>query len=108
MNRRDQAYRDQPTLFDPPPPQSGPAVIDPNVRESDRDRLTGQNASVMERLESGPATNDELARISRKYTSRISDVRRYLERHGRTIECIRGDGGLNTCRIVRLSERGGA
>lgn len=40
------------------------------------ERLAGQNAEIVRRLMKGPATNRELARISLKYTSRISDARR--------------------------------
>lgn len=75
--------------------------IDPNVHASDVDRLTGQNAAILQRLERGPAFNDELARISIKYTSRISDVRRYLHPSGRTIQCERREGGRNLYRIVQ-------
>ncbi len=56
------------TLWDLP-------ATDPNVRESDVQRLTGQNALILARLRQGPATAAELAQISLKYTSRISDLR---------------------------------
>jgi len=36
-------------------------------------------------------------------SSRISEVRRYLEQHGQTVVCVRGSGGLNTYRIASLS-----
>jgi len=75
--------------------------VDPNVVESDRVRLRGQSGRILDRLRSGPATNSELARISLKYTSRISDLRKHLERSGMTVECDRGTDGLNTYRIVR-------
>lgn len=108
MDRRDKHCIEQPTLFDPPAPKpSEPLVgpietIDPNVHPDDGHRLRGQNARVLALLEERPATNDELIKIGRKYTSRISDVRKFLNRGGRTIECIRGEGGLNTYRIVEL------
>lgn len=54
---------------DDPPPR------DPHVHSGERPRLTGQNAAILRRLERGPATNRELAGISLKYTSRISDLR---------------------------------
>ena len=60
------------SLFDAPraiPPR------DTHVEREERPRLTGQNAAILERLQRGPATNRELAAISLKYTSRISDVR---------------------------------
>ena len=65
---------------------------DPNVFQLDRPRLQGQNAAILDRLMKGPATNDELIRLSRKYTSRVSDLRKA----GYRIRCHRGDGGLNT------------
>jgi hypothetical protein len=55
-------------------------------------RLRGQNAAILQRLQQGPATNAELARISLKYTSRISDIRAA----GYKIVCRFGDGGLNS------------
>ena len=67
-------------------------ATDPNALESDRPRLAGQNAAILERLREGPATNEELARLSLKYTSRLSDLRKA----GYEIECKRGKGGLNT------------
>jgi hypothetical protein len=65
---------------------------DPNVMEADKPRLSSQNSAILERLKRGPATNDELIRLSRKYTSRISDLREA----GFKINCKRGVGGLNT------------
>jgi len=70
----------------------------------DRPRLTGQNARILARLREGPATNVELAEISLKYTSRVSDVRAYLRPRGEDIVCARGPGGLNSYRIVERSQ----
>jgi hypothetical protein len=54
------------TLTPPPPaPSAGP----------ERKRLTRQNGAILARLEQGPASNHELAMISLKYTSRISEIR---------------------------------
>lgn len=51
-------------------------VNDPQMRGTiDEFRLTKQCKEILARLKQGPATNDELSRISRKYTSRISDLR---------------------------------
>ena len=58
---------------------------DPGVAKADRKRLTGQNLAILERLRQGPATNGELAGISLKYTSRISDLRKA----GHTITAVR-------------------
>jgi hypothetical protein len=38
-------------------------------------RLSRQCQAIAARLQAGPATNTELARLSLKYTSRISDLR---------------------------------
>ena len=70
------------TLFNSP--QSIPP-IDPHVELIEAPRLRGQNAAILERLQSGPATNRELAGLSLKYTSRVSDLRAA----GYRIECER-------------------
>ena len=75
--------------------------IDPHVDADDVPRLTGQNAAILARLERGPATNSELAKLSLKYTSRISDLRVALARKGFAIVYDRGEGGLNTYRLVK-------
>lgn len=65
-------------LFDPQPvTPAAPALAptDPNVRRGDVRRITGQNLAILERLRRGPARNSELAILSLKYTSRISDLR---------------------------------
>ena len=46
-------------------------VIDP----AECKRLSGQSRRILTRLQQGPASNAELAAISLKYTSRISDLR---------------------------------
>lgn len=60
-------------------------------------RLTGQNGRILARLRQGPATNDELARLARKYTSRISDLRK----DGHVITCTDQDRvtGISTYRL---------
>jgi hypothetical protein len=45
------------------------------VVKEERPRLTGQNATILERLRRGTATNRELAEIALKYSGRISDLR---------------------------------
>ncbi len=69
--------------FDRPIP---PIICEP----ADCKRLTGQNAAILARLRLGPATNAELAGLSLKYTSRVSDLRRA----GYRVRCVRLDGGL--------------
>lgn len=64
-------------------------VRDPNVAADDEPRLTGQNLQILQRLKCGPCLNVELAQISLKYTSRVSDLRAA----GYEIECQRLDGG---------------
>jgi hypothetical protein len=68
---------------------------DPNVANADRPRLSGQNARILARLRKGPATNAELAEISLKYTSRISDLRAA----GYGVLCETGQGGVNWYRL---------
>jgi len=54
------------TLVPPSPvPSRGP----------ERRRLSRQNAAILGRLEQGPASNRELAQLSLKYTSRLSEIR---------------------------------
>ena len=67
----------------------GIAPSDPNVVAEDVARLGGQNTTVLDRLRKGPATSHELARISLKYTSRISDLRKA----GHVITCERTSAG---------------
>ncbi len=77
----------QPTLF----PLTHPLhPRDPSVAAADRPRLSGQNAAILARLKSGPETNLTLAKISLKYTSRLSDLRK----HGHRIRCDRLGGGV--------------
>ena len=80
------------TLFDPQPSLR---PRDPHIHAADVRRLTGQNAVILRRLQRGPATNDELIGISRKYTSRISDLRAA----GHRITCERQGGGLTVYRL---------
>ncbi len=70
--------------------------IDQSAVASDAPRMRGQNAAILDRLMQGPATNAELATISLKYTSRISDIRAA----GYQVECHRGEGGLNVYRLT--------
>lgn len=65
----------------------------------DQARLSRQCADILARLQQGPATNDELSRISRKYTSRISDLRQ----RGYGVTCTRQDhkSGLTVYRLDR-------
>ena len=51
------------------------APRDPNVAAGEAPRLGRQCAAILARLNRGPATNADLAVISLKYTSRISDLR---------------------------------
>lgn len=49
--------------------------IDTHLVRVEKPRLSRQNQAILERLRRGSATNDELIRIARKYTARISDLR---------------------------------
>jgi len=56
--------------------------------ESDRPRLSRQATIMLERLKKGPATNYELANLSRALnpSARISDVRKYLRSNGKDLK----------------------
>lgn len=89
-----QAMTRQRTLFDDDDDQAakrGLPPSDPNVHPADRVRLSGQNAAILARLQRGPASNEELAGISLKYTSRISDLRAA----GYNVTCTRGVCGVH-------------
>lgn len=77
-----------------------PAIAAPH---GDCGRLEGQNAAILAMLRRGPATNGELAGVSLKYTSRISDVRKWLKQRGEDIECTRLGKGACRYRIVRAA-----
>lgn len=64
--------------------------VNRSVSKEDAPRLSRQCALILEMLTLRPHTNDELSRVSRKYTSRISDLRA----NGYAVECARLDGGL--------------
>lgn len=92
----------QGTLFDSvPTPGTGRAP------EADAPRLRGQNAEILARLEQGPVTNDQLSQIARKYTSRISDVRKYLQewKPGWQIINTPLGGGLTEYRLERTGKK---
>jgi hypothetical protein len=82
-----QAVR-QLSLFDQRP--ASPPPTDPHVAAEDERRLTGQNRTILYMLRQRPHTNDELADIARKYTSRISDLRAA----GYRVRCDKLKGGL--------------
>jgi len=67
-------------------------------------RLSGQLEQIMDRLLQGPVTNNELAAISLKYTSRISDLRKLLKPKGYGVEAYDHDHASGLCwyRLVRL------
>ena len=60
---------------------------DPSVTPAERPRLSRQCQEMLDRLRLGRASNDELARISRKYTSRTSDLRKA----GYDVRCVMRD-----------------
>lgn len=92
-------------LFEPRPLAASPPIAsrtDPATsHEAARKvepRRGGQMAAILERLRGGPATNVELALISLKYTSRISDLRAaghdvVCERQGADGVCVYRLGG---------------
>jgi hypothetical protein len=71
-------------------------ALNSSVSPEDAPRLSRQCAALLARLRLGPATNRELAAISLKYTSRVSDCRAA----GYAIDCERLDGGLTRYTLV--------
>ena len=63
---------------------------------TDKARLTAQCALILNRLTTGPATNEELSQIALKYTSRISDLRK----QGFHVTCTRQGRGLTLYSLV--------
>ena len=61
-------------------------------------RLSKQCAAIHERLQKGPATNSELARMALSYTRRLSDLREA----GYAVDCYKKDEetGLNWYRLT--------
>lgn len=72
-------------------------LCDQTVDPVEAPRLSAQCQAILDRLKVGPATNDELSRISRKYTGRISDLRK----NGFQVECFVRDhaSGLSWYRL---------
>lgn len=63
-------------------------LCDHTVVEEEKPRLAGQCAEILELLQSkARVTNKEMAVISLKYTSRVSDLRKA----GHTITCVDRD-----------------
>lgn len=85
-----------------PPPEIAPIA----APVEDLPRLKGQNGIILEYLRCGPMTNVQLAEVSLKYTSRISDIRKWLGEHfpGAKIECESDGkrGGVRTYRLTGL------
>ena len=61
-------------------------------------RLSKQCAAILARLQEGPATNSELARMALSYTRRLSDLREA----GYAVDCYKKDEetGLNWYRLT--------
>lgn len=73
----------------------------PKVPEEDKQRLRGQNATILAMLREKPRTNAELVQVAAKYTSRISEVRAWVEARGGTLDNRKIGGGLT---IYTLTE----
>jgi hypothetical protein len=54
-------------------------------------RLSGQCARILARLEHGPATGAELMQIAPRFGARLFDLREHLKPQGRTVKVIERD-----------------
>lgn len=86
--QRDLFERFREPLLDPQP-------CDPHVLEADKQRLSGQCQVILDLLRAAPRTNVELAAVSLKYTSRVSDLRAA----GYDVMCDRSKGGTTLYRL---------
>ena len=66
---------------------TGDLFADPSLDDREKPRLSRQCAEILALLRQGVATNRDLARLSLKYTGRISDLRKA----GHRIEVIQRD-----------------
>lgn len=55
-----------------------------DVPAEDRPRLSRQCEAILNRLRSGRASNDELSKMARKYTGRVSEIREA----GHDVRCL--------------------
>lgn len=83
------AMRFDTDAWDVPPTMPRPHVAD----DTEAARLSGQNAQILALLEKRPASNDELSRIARKYTSRLSEIRAWLKPQGKDVLIVDRDHG---------------
>lgn len=94
MTQRDLFERFREPLND-----AGPADITPliaaNVPEADKQRLSRQCQVILDMLQVAPRLNVELAAVSLKYTSRVSDLRAA----GYDVVCERIEDGVTMYRL---------
>lgn len=100
----------QPSLFDyadekakaPAKPPVPVAERNPNLTGEDRQRLSGQNGLILERLKQGPATGPELMRLAgaMNFSARVSNIRAFLKGSGQTVASKRIEGGVWEYSIV--------
>lgn len=84
-------------LFSPIARAADPATSHAAAAEvTDSGRRGGQCAAILAALRAGPKTNAELAAISMKYTSRLSDIRK----SGHTIRATPLGDGVWLYRLV--------
>lgn len=78
LTSRKELIMKQETLFDTKLTRAGGVIpYNPPVKPIEaKARLSRQCHTILTRLKAGPAYNGELAKISRKYTGRISDIRK--------------------------------
>jgi hypothetical protein len=77
---------------DAPLPVDTPKIPPARVPDPDeRVRLHRQAVLILERVRRGPMSNTEMSAIAKKYTNRVSEIRKSLRPHGESLEVIRRD-----------------
>ena len=86
----------------------GPPKITTNAPAEEKPRLGRQAEIIYEMLQDGPVSNVALAQTALKYTSRISDIRKFLINHQipKRIEVERLGGGVNLYHLRDIKNNG--
>ena len=77
-------------------------LLNPSVQDDDIKRLSRQCQMIYHKLCMGKIKTSQLARIAKLYNARLNEIRHMVVKHGKMIDCIKGQGGENTYVMVPL------